>query len=114
MIYELRDYLAVEGNAEKLNRRFAEHAVALFRDNGIGVEAFWHEEGDPARISYLLSFPDAEAQDRAWDSFKSDPRWLVVREESEADGPIVARIHSRTLLAAPWWTDAQAAQADAH
>jgi len=104
MIYELRDYVAVDGAADKLNRRFAEHTVELFRDNGIAVEAFWHEEGDPARISYLLSFPDAEAQERAWVSFKADPRWLRVRSETEADGPIVADIRSRTLVLAPWWT----------
>lgn len=106
MIHELREYVAVDGQAEKLNRRFAEQTVTLFRENGMNVEAFWHENGDPAHITYLLSFPDANAQDRAWASFKSDARWLAVRAKTEADGPIVASIHSRTLIAAPWWNSA--------
>lgn len=106
MICELREYVAVDGAAEKLNRRFAEQTVSLFRDNGMTVDGFWHEDGDPSRITYLLSFPDADAQARAWASFKSDARWLAVRAETEADGPIVASIRSRTLVPTPWWTAA--------
>jgi hypothetical protein len=114
MIYELRDYVATDGAAEKLNQRFAEHTVDLFRANGITVEAFWHEAGDPAKISYLLSFPDTDSQKRSWESFKSDPRWLTVRAETEADGPIVAEIRSRTLLPAPWWSATQGTRPEAH
>jgi hypothetical protein len=47
---------------------------------------------------YLLEFDDQSSADAAWSAFKSDPEWQAAKKASEADGPIVAEMHSRTLL----------------
>src|SRR5690606_18715681 len=59
MIYELREYVAHPGAADKLHRRFRDKTLALFARHGLEVAGFWVDEKDPNRIVYLLKFPDA-------------------------------------------------------
>jgi len=105
MIYELREYTAVPGAAEALNRRFADDTLDIFARNGIRVLGFWHEDGDPARIVYLTAFADQQERTEAWARFKADETWQRVKSASEADGPIVAEQNSRLLEAPSYWTD---------
>jgi hypothetical protein len=103
MIYELREYVAVPGRADALHARFADHTLGLFARHGMRVAGFWTDRADRDRVVYLLAFPDAEAQRAAWAAFQADPDWQRVKAESEADGKIVAEMHSRTLDRAPYW-----------
>lgn len=103
MIYELREYVAAPGAADRLHARFADHTFGLFDRHGMTVSGFWHDAADPGRIVYLLAFPDEEARRAAWKAFGADPDWRRVKAESEAGGPLVAEMNSRTLVQAPYW-----------
>lgn len=103
MIYELREYVATPGSAEKLHARFADHTFGLFARHGIEVAGFWTDADDDARIVYLLRFADEEAKKQAWAGFQGDPEWKQVKADSEAAGPIVAEMTSRLLVTAPYW-----------
>lgn len=110
MIYELREYVAVDGKAEKLHARFADHTLDLFARHGLDVAGFWTDAADDRRIVYLLRFPDQDARQRAWQAFHADPQWQAVKAASEADGPIVAELHTRDLAAVPYWNGAGSAR----
>lgn len=103
MIYELREYVAHGHALEKVHERFATTTLALFERHGLDVAGFWTDRADPARILYLLRFPDAAAKDAAWARFQSDEEWQQAKASSEADGPIVAEMTSRTLEPVSYW-----------
>lgn len=103
MIYELREYVAHEGTTQKVHDRFAEDTLPLFERHGLDVVGFWQDSEDPARILYLLRFDDADAKQRAWSDFQSDPDWKRAKAASEADGPIVAQMTSRVLEPVSYW-----------
>lgn len=98
MIYELREYVAAPGAADRLHRRFADSTLALFRRHELDPVGFWHDRDDPARIVYLLRFDTEEDRKAAWAGFQADEDWKCVKRESEADGPVVAEQHSRVLV----------------
>ena len=99
MIYELRIYDAHPGKLDDLSRRFADHVLTLFDRHGIKSVGYWTDAKDAAskRLTYLLAFESEEQYKAAWASFIADPDWKAVREETEADGPLVETIGS-TLL----------------
>ena len=98
MIYELREYVAAPGAAERLHQRFADSTLSLFDRHGLDVVGFWHAHDDPGRILYLLRFADEAARDRAWSGFQSDEDWRRVKRESEADGRLVDEQLSTVLV----------------
>lgn len=104
MIYELREYVAVPGHADDVHTRFDKHTLNLFDRNGLDVVGFWNDTDDPHRIVYLMRFADDATRTEAWARFQSDPDWQRVKAESEASGPIVAQMTSRTLSTPPYWT----------
>jgi hypothetical protein len=103
MIYELREYVAHGHAVQKVHDRFSETTLPLFRRHGLDVAGFWVDQQDPARILYLLRFPDAAAKDAAWARFQSDEEWQRAKASSEANGPIVAEMTSRTLEPVSYW-----------
>jgi heme-degrading monooxygenase HmoA len=105
MIYELREYVATPGAAERLNARFADHTLGLFERHGLEVLGVWTDPADDDRIVYLLRFDDEKARDEAWAAFKNDPEWQAVKAASETAGPLLAEQHTRPLHAAPYWTE---------
>lgn len=109
MIYELREYVAHRDAVDKVHDRFKTATLPLFDRHGLNVAGFWVDQSEPHRILYLLQFPDAEAQTRAWQRFQEDPEWAQVKSASEASGPIVAEMTSRTLQPVSYWA-APAAQ----
>ena len=46
---------------------------------------------------YILAFESLEQRQEAWEGFRSDPEWHRVRDKSEANGPIVARVMNTIL-----------------
>ena len=99
MIYEYRVYEAVPGKLDQIEARFRDHTVGLFERHGIKNIGYWTASvGDWSdRLIYIVAFESSEQRDRAWAAFRSDPEWVRVKEQTEAKGPIVARIFN-TLL----------------
>src|SRR4051794_16345629 len=99
MIYELREYVAAPGAAERLHRRFEQSVLALLERHGMEIVGFWQAREDEGRILYLLRFADEAARDRAWAGFQGDEEWQRVKRESEAAGRLVDSQDSRVLVA---------------
>lgn len=105
MIYELRTYWATPGKLNQLHTRFRELTLALFAPNAMQVVGFWTPEpateahGD---LVYLLAFSDQAALEAAWTAFRADPDWQAGKADSEADGPLVARLTSAILCPADY------------
>jgi hypothetical protein len=99
MIYELRTYQAAPGKMSALQARFREHSVSLLGRHGIQIVGFWTYTygGWSDQLVYLLAFEDIADRERKWASFQADPEWQRVREESQRDGPLTARIRSDIL-----------------
>ncbi len=97
-IFELRTYYAEPGRFEELSDRFRNGSVALFEKHGMQVLGFWvttdNEGSEPDKLIYLLAFPDRSAADASWAGFRADPDWLSLREKTEANGSLVAKIES--------------------
>jgi hypothetical protein len=103
MIYELREYVAVPGQREAVHRRFAEGTLALFEKHGLDVAGYWADEHDGDRIVYLMRFADEETRRQKWAAFQGDQDWKALKTASEANGPIVVEMLSRTLTSPAYW-----------
>ena len=99
MIYEYRVYEAMPGKLSDLNARFRNHTMKIFERHGIKNIGYWTSAvGDYSdRLIYIVAFEDQGQRERAWASFGADPEWQKARAESEANGPLVARVFN-TLL----------------
>ncbi len=99
MVHELRIYTAATGRLAALQARFRDHTCALFEKHGITNVAYWTNTigGPNDELWYILGYPSLEARAASWASFAADPEWHRVRDESERDGPIVARIENRVI-----------------
>ncbi len=100
MIYEYRVYEAVPGRLQDVNARFRNHTLKLFEKHGMKNIGYWTPSvGDYSnRLIYILGFEDVGHRERAWAAFRDDPEWHAIIAETEANGPIVARV-TNTLLA---------------
>ena len=100
MIYEYRVYEAAPGKLSELHDRFRNHTLKLFEKAGFKNIGYWTPDaGDYSdRLIYIVAFEDAGQRERAWAAFQTDPEWHRVVAESEAEGPLVARVFN-TLLA---------------
>ncbi len=99
MIYEWRVYETIPGKRKALNERFAKHTMRLFQKHGIEVVGFWESKigGTTNTLYYMLAFEDLAHLDDAWNNFRKDPEWQKVAEESEKEGPLVARVTNMVL-----------------
>jgi len=93
-VYELRIYHLNEGKQPLILKRFHQHEVKIFERLGMVPVAFWTPTDAPEAgrtLVYMLRHPSRAAADAAWKAFSTDPEWLVVKAESEKDGPFVAK-----------------------
>ena len=99
-VYELRTYTCFEGKLDALKARFRDHTIRIFKKHDMQSVGYWVPE-DPERskntLVYILVHPSREAADKNWAAFQADPEWQKKREESEANGPIVASIRNEIL-----------------
>ena len=103
MIYELRRYEVVPGRMPAMHARFRNHTLGFFQKHGMQVVGFWEAIiGTSNVLHYLLRFDDVAHRERAWAAFLADPDWHRVREESERDGAIVARIRNEIWRPTPY------------
>ena len=100
-VYELRTYTTMPGRLPALNKRFAEHTIQLFEKHGMKSEIYWVPTDEPRKddtLIYVISHDSREAADKNWKEFSADPEWIKVRDESEADGKILAKPPERVFL----------------
>src|SRR5438309_1050467 len=98
-LFELRTYTPMPGGLDALLARFRDHTDGIFARHGMTSVGYWvPAEGLPDQLIYLLAFPSREAAEASWAAFRADPEWQRVRQESEADGPLAARIESLFLV----------------
>ena len=106
-IYELRIYYPHEGKLEGILSRFRNHTTALFEKHGFTNVGYWvtrpggepsfadvmmAQNGGKEALLYIVSFPDMETRNAAWQAFVKDPEWIKVYEESRVNGPLVREI----------------------
>ena len=99
MIFELRSYVAMPGRLPDLHKRFREHTTKLWEKAGWNMVGFWTYKhgGRSDTLVYMLAWPDQQVRDAAFAEFGRDPEWLRARDESEVNGPLVARITAEIL-----------------
>lgn len=99
--YELRVYYAQPDKLEDLHARFRDHTTALFEKHGMENVGYWVPMDNPEnKLIYILAYPDREARDRSWNAFGNDPAWKEVREKTEENGSLVAKVESTYMEAA--------------
>jgi hypothetical protein len=99
-VYELRIYHVIEGKLPAVLARFRDHTIAIFDRHNMRTLAFWTPTDDPQKsntLVYILVHPSREAADANWKSFRVDPEWISVRDQSEAAGKLVEKIDSTFL-----------------
>ena len=101
-VYELRTYTAAEGRLPNLLARFGGGEIELFHRAGMNSIGYWVPD-DPElsqnTMIYMLAHDNREAAADSWRKFGTDPDWHTMRDESEADGPILIQggVESRFL-----------------
>src|SRR5260221_40032 len=106
MIYEMRIYRCLPGRLPALLKRFDTITLKLWEKHGIKQAGFFttligesnHE------LTYFLGLESLAECERKWTAFVSDPEWVAARNNTEADGPIVANMASQFLLPAAFST----------
>ena len=99
-VYELRIYHVIEGKLPALLARFRDHTTKLFEKHRMKNVAYWTPTDDPQKsntLVYILAHPSRGAADANWKSFRVDPDWIAVRDQSEAAGKLVEKIDSTFL-----------------
>lgn len=96
-VYELRVYHVAPGKMPSLLVRFRDHTIKLFERHGIESVAYWSPLDEPEKentLIYILRHPSREAAEANWKSFRDDPNWQSVRDESEVNGKLVEKVDS--------------------
>jgi hypothetical protein len=105
-VFELRRYRSPsEAAFRKKLEMFGIGELAVFRRVGLNPVFFGEMLFGPDmfNITYMLTYPDAAARDRAWGKFGKDPDWQKLRvAPGYTDAEIIANIKSLTLKPAPY------------
>ena len=101
-VFELRTYTAPDGRLGDLHARFRNHTLRIFQKHGMTNVAYFSPLDAPLSqntLVYLLAHSSREAAKKSWDAFRNDPEWKKVAAETQANGPIVAKVESVFLEA---------------
>ena len=96
-VFEMRTYYAHPGKMAALHARFRDHTTKLFEKHGMTNIGYWSPidaKQAEEKLIYILAFPSKEAAAKSWKDFVNDPEWKKVREASEVDGKLVAKVES--------------------
>ena len=99
MIYELRVYQPVPGQMPRLLARFKDQVLPIWEKHGIRPIGFWTTliGQSSNELTYILQWDSLADRETRWTGFVNDPAWHKIRDDSEHDGPIVARISNQIL-----------------
>ena len=85
-VFELRVYQAAPGKLGKLDARFRDHTIGLFKKHGIESVAYWHPTaGEPEskdHLIYIIKHGSRDAAKKSWQAFIADPAWKKAARES--------------------------------
>ena len=102
-VYELRTYTAHPGKLPNVLARFRDHTTKLFEKHGMKNIGYFTPldsvDGAGEKLVYVLEHASRDAAKASWSAFVADPEWKAVAKESEANGPIVAKIESVFMAA---------------
>lgn len=98
-VYELRIYTCHPGRLDALNKRFRDHTMRLFEKHGIKNVIYLTPVDKEDTLVYLIVHDSPAAAEKSWQSFRDDPEWQKVRDESHRDGLIVKKVESQYLKA---------------
>ena len=97
-VFELRTYTTNDGKLPNLLARFRDHTTQIFENHGMTNVGYWvpqDEKDHPtSTLIYIISHDSRDAAAKSWQSFRDDPEWSRVAEESQRDGRIVANVES--------------------
>jgi len=99
-LYELRIYTTEPGRLPALHARFRDHTIRLFEKHGMQNGMYWaptYEKLKDNTLIYVISHASPEAAKKSWDDFINDEEWKKVRDESEKDGKIVAKVERQYM-----------------
>ena len=96
MIYELRQYTPNPGKEAIMAERFLK-TLPLFKRHGLATIAAFHPTEDARQLWYLLSFESESARQASWAAFLADPEWQSIKQQSEANGPVLEGIQKFIL-----------------
>jgi hypothetical protein len=99
-VYELRIYHTYEGKLEPLLKRFREKETAIFERLGMHGVGYWTPDDDPLKgrtLVYMLRHKSRAAATESWAKFSTDPEWVKLKAESEANGAFVEK-HDVTFM----------------
>ena len=99
MLYEMRVYEHVDGQAEAVRKRFEAEVAPRFPSHGIELVAAF-TEAETGMLAYLTRFSDECARKQAWASFGADEGWLAAKRASEVNGPLIAKQRATVLTPA--------------
>ena len=104
-LYELRTYHAAPGKLDALLARFRNHTTSLFARHGMGQFGYWvpteTKDGAGETLIYILAHKDREALAKSFNAFRSDPEWVKVKAESEANGSLTLKDGVQSVLMNP-------------
>ena len=96
-VFELRTYTTADGKLPNLLALFRDDALRIFEKHGIAHVGYWVPQDSPGSgntLIYIVSHDSREVAQKNWGAFRDDPEWQRVKEESQADGRIVANVES--------------------
>lgn len=96
-VFELRHYIPAPGKAEALANRFRNGTFQLLDKLGYKVAHAWEAADGSGELWYLMEWSSHEEMRAAWESFPRDPDWQRLKAETEAAGPLVAKIETFPL-----------------
>jgi len=103
-LYELRTYQASPGKLDALLARFRDHTTALFAKHGMAQFGYWtpteKKDGAGETLIYILAHKNHEAWAESFKAFRSDPEWVKVKAETEANGSLTIKdgVHSVSMI----------------
>lgn len=105
-VYQLRIYESpTEKTAKKKIEMFNIGELEIFKRSGLNAVFFGETIVGPLmpNLTYMLSFSDAAAKDKAWGTFRVDPDWTKLKTTPGfTDKEIVSRITNIVLVPAPY------------
>jgi hypothetical protein len=91
-VYELRVYHVAEGKLDALLARFGGPERPIFERHGMHCVALKGRQ-----FIYIVRHKSRAIADQNWKAFQSDPEWVKLKAETEANGPLVEK-HDITFM----------------
>ena len=92
-LIELRVYDVLPGRMPALHQRFANITSKMFAKHEIKIVGYWENIiGTSNQLIYMVEWESLAERERKWGAFQVDPEWIAARAQTEASGPIVAKV----------------------